>query len=778
MSKTRVSWKAGLLALLLFLAHAAGHGEIMTDYASGGPLLQRCRIAPGAVLADHPDTYPWQDITPDLHWVAPVSVTVGAEDEQPEAFSQMTLTLRNMYSRVEGPMLGLDGRYTVDNELSDLWPDFEQNTPIEHALSTNDGADYAVTARMYLSAATDEWPSGTNEMALSRITADGVFRRMSQWEDLQSAACRSAAGVQPADLTPSDLWAMEDGPVALSFANAIPGRQPGLFRHVLSITDPGDVEPGGITGPAGARDLAFFPRGAAAQLPVDAYTDTGHWIVQGAVLAGDATSLWSATYRLTSGFHVDVVIDLTPGAGQMIVNVFNVAGSITASGSASIDTDATTGLWNSLVVDGVNLGGGTDRITAQLLDTNGTILADATLLNPGAYAMIKQIDLISYGAGEEGAGYGYWGVYLHPSSDLPPDGSDNARGLGGYVGELPKIRAARICAETGVPFEAIGTESGTSFMMGPQLPGRALDVLRDCERVGRAIMTDHLGLVQYYCLNDAYNQDPIIEVDGEDRELFMPWAPTLDDLGRANLVTMAQPDGTSATLRDDADIDGVAGLRPARGVYAKGPVTVNLSDPLGLLQQAGFERARGTQARRYPTMRLDGLRVPAQGIAMITSGKPRAKIRITNPPRSQRQEDVDVLLKGWTMTVLGPRRGWEFACNTVQSGPYEVGVYDDAGARYESASSALGANRTFGGVAPPTTMTITTNGAPGELWTTVGARYPIDVMVGGCRIRITAMTGAASPQTATISPTVINGAAKTVAAGTPVRLWNPVKYGL
>lgn len=766
----------GLVALLLLLPGAVG--TRMTDFVDGGPLIQRCRIAPGANLANAPSTYSWQDITQDLFWVAPVAITVGAEDEQPEAFSQMTLTLKNSASKVEGPMLGLPGRYTTDNAASDLWPNFEQNTPIEHAVSVDDGATYSVTARMYLSAAIDEWPAKTNELALTRITADGVFRRMSQWEDLQSAAYRSAIGVRPGDFIASDLWAMEDGPTATSFANAVAGRPVGQFKHILSVASPGDVEPGGITGPAGAKDLAFFPKGAAALLPVQPYTDQNHWAVQGAVYAGDSTSLWFATYRLTSGFRIDVIVDLTPGAGQLIVNALNVAGSIVDSEIVSIDTTLTTGLWNSLIVDAVNLGGGTDRISAGLYDTNGNVITAATMLNPGAYAMIKQVELGSYGAGGEGAAFGMWATYLDLTSDSPPDGSDNAAGLGGFVGEMPSARAKRICEELGVPFEKIGTETGTNFAMGPQLPGRAIDILRDCENTARGVMTDHLGLVQFYCLDAAYNQDAILVVDGSDRELFLPWSPTTDDLGRANVVTMAQPSGTSATYRDDEDIAGVAGVRPARGVYAKGPVTVNLADERGLYQQAAFEVARGTQARRYPTMTLDGIRKPEQAIAMITAGKPRAKITMTNLPAASRQGDVSVLLKGWTMTIAGPRKGWTFICNTVVSKPYEVGVYDDGESRYDLRNATLTASRTFGGVSPPTTMQITTDGSLGALATTVGAQYPVDLDVGGCQIRVTAMAGSSSPQTATISTTVINGVKKTVTAGTQVFLWDPARYSL
>lgn len=764
-----------LVAFLLMLPTIAG--VPMTDFADGGPLLQRCRIAPGADLSADPDTYSWRDITEDLYWPAPVAVTVGAEDEQPEAFSQMTLTLRNMYSRVAGPMEGLHGRYTTDNASSDLWPNFEQNTPIEHAISVDGGATYEITARMYLSQATDEWPAKTDELALTRVTADGVFRRMSQWEDLQSAAVRSAIGVRPGDFIASDVWAMEDGPDATSFANSVPGRPVGQFKHVITIPSPGDVEPGGITGPAGTKDLAFFPKGAATILPVEPYTEQNHWAAQGAVLAGDSSSLWLAVFRMVSGGRIDVIIDLTPGAGQLILNALNAAGGIVASTTVSVDASLATAAWNSLIVDADQIGPN-DRITAALLDVNGTVLTTATLLNPGAYSMLDQIELASYGAGSEGAAFGVWGVYLALTSDSAPDGSDNAAALGGYVNEMPSARAERVCDEIGVPFERIGTESGTNFAMGPQLPGRAIDVLRDCENTGRAIMTDHLGLVQFYCLSSAYNQDPIATVDGSDRELFLPWSPTTDDLGRANVVTMSQPSGTSATYRDDEDIDGVPGVRPARGVYAKGPVSVNLADERGLYQQAAFEVARGTQARRYPTMMLDGLRKPAQAIAMLTAGKPRAKVLMSNLPAASKSGDVAVLLKGWTMTVLGPRRAWTYACNTVVSAPYEVGVYDDGVSRYDLRNATLTADRTFGGVSPPTTMQITTDGSLGALASVAGGDYPVDLNVGGCQIRVTAMSGASSPQTATISTTVINGAARTVPAGTQISLWDADRYSL
>ena len=70
-----------------------------------------------------------------------------------------------------------------------------------------------------------------------------------------------------------------------------------------------------------------------------------------------------------------------------------------------------------------------------------------------------------------------------------------------------------------------------------------------------------------------------------------------------------------------------------------------------------------------------------------------------------------------------------------------------------------------------TSMTVAI--ASGLLWTTAGGDFPLELDVGGARITVTAISGASSPQTFTVSATVVNGVAKTVPAGTKVRLWRP-----
>jgi hypothetical protein len=66
----------------------------------------------------------------------------------------------------------------------------------------------------------------------------------------------------------------------------------------------------------------------------------------------------------------------------------------------------------------------------------------------------------------------------------------------------------------------------------------------------------------------------------------------------------------------------------------------------------------------------------------------------------------------------------------------------------------------------------------GPLWTTDAAEMPFDVDIGGERVTVTNIGApSGSDQAVTVSRSV-NGVVKAHDAGTPVRLWNPARYGL
>jgi hypothetical protein len=99
--------------------------------------------------------------------------------------------------------------------------------------------------------------------------------------------------------------------------------------------------------------------------------------------------------------------------------------------------------------------------------------------------------------------------------------------------------------------------------------------------------------------------------------------------------------------------------------------------------------------------------------------------------------------------------------------PYDVGIYNAIDNRYDTAGSTLAADRT----SSDTSWSIATTAGP--IWSTSG---PYDLMVAGEQITVTTMTGASSPQTATVIRSV-NGVVMAQTAGTAISLYQPRKYG-
>lgn len=94
-------------------------------------------------------------------------------------------------------------------------------------------------------------------------------------------------------------------------------------------------------------------------------------------------------------------------------------------------------------------------------------------------------------------------------------------------------------------------------------------------------------------------------------------------------------------------------------------------------------------------------------------------------------------------------------------------------ARYDTAGSSLASSFISG---TNTSMSVNVDVLP--LWTTDSADLPFDIHVGGVRLTVTAISGVSSPQTFTITQTPVNGVAKTIPAGTEIRLWDTPFYGL
>src|SRR5574342_660513 len=148
----------------------------------------RIEAAPGADLSTHPDNYPWLDVTPDWRASDPITLKAGGDDEQSETSSGIELSLNNRRSKVTGTGAGVEGRYTSDNPMSDLWPNFGENCPVR--VSRDAGSGMTVAGVGYLAEAYPVWPGNSALAPYVDIRADGLFRRLQQGEEARSPLYR------------------------------------------------------------------------------------------------------------------------------------------------------------------------------------------------------------------------------------------------------------------------------------------------------------------------------------------------------------------------------------------------------------------------------------------------------------------------------------------------------------------------------------------------------------------------------------------------------------
>lgn len=352
--------------------------------------------------------------------------------------------------------------------------------------------------------------------------------------------------------------------------------------------------------------------------------------------------------------------------------------------------------------------------------------------------------------------------------------------LTGRSGERAAERLARLCDEEGIEFTLSGSEFQTEAM-GPQRLDTLLANLRDCEEADLGILFEtrnQLGLA-YRTRRDLYNQTPVLELDFDAFEVAPPLEPVVDDFAVRNDITVNRPNGSSAravktsgplNVNDpDGDPDGV-------GLYDVS-VDANVEADAQLEPLAYWRLNVGTVDEiRYPRVTVDLDATPALTAASSSVDVGDA-IVMDNPPDSP--DAASLLAFGYDETIGTHRRLITF--NAVPADPYDVGIYDDGtgtvgNARYDTPYATTAGQITTG---TSTTLSVATETSR-ALWVTGSSspQFPLDINLAGARVRVTQISGASSPQTFTISTTVVNGVTKVIPAGTPVRIWDAKRYGL
>lgn len=341
--------------------------------------------------------------------------------------------------------------------------------------------------------------------------------------------------------------------------------------------------------------------------------------------------------------------------------------------------------------------------------------------------------------------------------------------LGMQLENTPR-RFIRLGFEEGVPITYC---QGGAFAGGAVLGAQQQDTLLDNWQkaaevdLGRFYESRGAYSFEYRARTSLENQDAILELDYEGGAVLADFTPTRDDQATRNDVTVKRVGGSQARAVLETGPKSIAAV----GRYTEAPTIIAARDT-DLPDQAGWRLHLGTVAEdRYPTIRgttANG----AVSLAELLSVGIGSRITVTNASSRRRYDDISQLVSGYTLTLDPYVPVLEVNCSPAS--PYRTAVLDDDTCRLDS-------DATETGEALDTTETavdiVSTDGVTAWINTTDHpAEFPVDIVIGGERMTLTACTspsGATLAQTMTVTRSV-NGVVKSHTSGAEVHLADPV----
>jgi hypothetical protein len=350
---------------------------------------------------------------------------------------------------------------------------------------------------------------------------------------------------------------------------------------------------------------------------------------------------------------------------------------------------------------------------------------------------------------------------------------DLADMLDAHSGETATERVARLCTEEGIAYRILGDVGSADVMMGHQRRDSLLSLLRETEETGAGLLgegVDFLGLT-YRSNRGLVSQQPrvVLDHDGGDLSSFVP---VTDDALLINDLTVSRSGG--GNYRYEKVTGDLSTQDPPDGAGRyEGPGSVNVpADDLIPRLASWAVNLRTFKGGRLPSVDLELSRSTFDAdpdlLAEVTELELGDWIRVTNLTDAFRYDDMIHLVTGIKTNVDHFLRGVTLV--TVPAAPYKVLAWDDTGSRLSSAGSTLAAAITTTG---QTSISVAT--PAGLLWGHGSGDF--DIVIGGERMTVSAVSGSSSPQTFTVSRAV-NGVIKTHASGSAVRLFDEKVWAL
>lgn len=635
------------------------------------------------------------------------------------------------------------------------WTDSVGRVWTVHGVPTTVVTDPAVRFAGEVSSWPARWDTGHADIRVP-IEAAGIRRRLGQGVSaLRSSLYRGMTSTNVT--TPVGYWPMEDGKDSTSIASAFTGHAGMSIAQEVELAafsdaPASDAIPTVTTGHFNGRVVS---QGATTWQRFMLFVDFPDTLAGEATLFQFITTGSARQWRIT----VDSVGDIRIRAWDAdSVNLTATVSSMLVLGKRGL-------FWLLLTQNGANVDW---QVGQQVEGDTGFISFSGTV------AGHTKGNIVSFRVGPfvpgtlNGAAVGHVVVL---NSD-PLEIWDIAPFARAWSGETAVERVTRLAAEEEVPLRVIG-ESADSQIVGAQQIDTFLELVDAAADVDQGIMVDDRDALRLLYRTGAslYNQTPAVVLDYSAGDVAPPLEPVDDDQLTRNDITVSRPGGSSA--REELLVGALSVQNPPDGVgrYDES-VELNVFSDGDLPFQAGWLLHLGTiDEPRYPKVTVDLTAVPGL-VGAATGVEPGDRVQISNPPAWLPPETIDQLAQGGKEMLTPHLHGVEW--NTTPASPWTVGVLGVAGTDRVDTDGSETAGAFTSGTSTSLSVAIT----EGPLWTTTAAEFPFHVTVAGVVLNVTAISGAASPQTFTVDATPVNGVAKAIPVGSDVRLTSPMIIGL
>lgn len=581
------------------------------------------------------------------------------------------------------------------------------------------------------------------------VRLGGPLARVGRWRDVVSSPLATQIKGYG---SLRGLFSLDDGKNTISPANSYPSGRAGSATGVRFAAHDGPAGADQVVEMTAGGQLggAFAPMSASAGFQVAFATQ---------ITSADATGREVFSFNTSSGY---------------------VYRWLVATGSYSIQVDRPDG--SSALVQPYGTGTATPGqwvfTRLQITQSGANVAIDGAWYaeNDGNfYGLSEVVTTATAGAPTNWRipgnvttdGAGFSSVFALTGLTDPLVSSAFTDAFNGYSRERAADRFTRLCTSRGLPYLVRGT-AAKSVRLGAQPFVTINDQLKELRRTEGGLIFDrgdNIGVV--FCTRDY------LYAQAAAPALALTYPDDVSGLGEIsdtrdvyNQVTASNPSGDAFTSVETTGKLGTANPPTGAGLVDT-KIDANVWDPDQLEQISNFWLRYWTnEGPRFDSIVID---LDAHGsLAGPTNAlEPGQFVTVTG-----RTPDPLLLL----VTAIGRqthRKRNVVTLEVVDGSVFDVAVYDDAGSRYDSASTTMASGVSAAAVTLPVT---TTNVR--DVWSTTAVPYAIKV--AGERMTVTAASAPAGSGPYTQNLTVtrgVNGFTKAQLAGARVGLADPVRRG-